>query len=146
MEFNGFKFPRSGDRRKHKNADATCEIPGEGINPETVYLYVGKPFRWWWQLVKPVRLKFIIAVVLTTISMSMVTIGATVTGWFVDDVYGKGDTSKILFYCLLLVSVPVIRSILGLFYRFLYEVCSQDILLRLKTGVYRHLQGMDGPF
>lgn len=146
MELNVFKFFRSGDRRKQKSFDATIENPGEGINPETVYLYVGKPFRWLWELVKPVRYKFIIAVILTTISMSMVTIGATVTGWFVDDVYGKGDTAKILLYCLLLVSVPVIRSILGLIYRFLYEICSQDILLRLRTGIYRHLQGMDSPF
>lgn len=132
--------------KRRKSAEAILENPGEGINPDTVYLYVGRPFRWWWELVKPVRHKFIIAVILTTISMSMVTIGATVTGWFVDDVYGNGDTSKILFYCFLLVMVPIIRSILGLFYRFLYEICSQDILLRLKTGVYRHLQGMDGPF
>jgi ATP-binding cassette subfamily B multidrug efflux pump len=146
MSFNGFKESDADGRQKRKSIDATLENPGEGINPETVYLYVGKPFRWWWELVRPVRYKFIIAVVLTTISMSMVTIGATVAGWFVDDVYGKGDTSKILFYCLLLVLVPVIRSILGLVYRFLYEICSQDLLLRLRAGVYRHLQDMDGPF
>lgn len=138
------------DNKKRKNAQdnftAPEEKPGDGIHSETAYPFVGKPFLWWWTLTKPVRSKLILAFILTTASMSMITIGATITGWFVDDVYGKGDTSKILLYCIILVAVPVVRSILGLTYRFLYETSSLSMLVRLRAGIYKHLQSMDGPF
>lgn len=120
--------------------------PGEEIHIDSVYRYVGKPYRWWWSLVRPVRTPYILAFILTAISMCMSTIVATVTGWFVDDVYGKGDTSKILPYCLLIIGVPLIRTILGLTYRFIYEYCSQDVMMRLRGGIYHHLQNMDTPF
>ncbi len=133
-------------KKKQPLDEVPVEIPGDGIHSETVYQFVNKPFRWWWTLAKPVRGKLIFAILLTTVSMSMITIGATISGWFVDDVYGKGDLSKIGLYCTILVGVPVIRSILGLGSRYLYETSSLNILVRLRAGLYKHLQTMDAPF
>ncbi len=119
---------------------------GDGIESESVYKFVSKPFAWWWALIEPVRVQYIIAFVLTAIATSMITIGATITGRFVDDVYGKGDHTKIVLYCSILIAVPVIRSLIGLVYRYIFEVSSHDLLLRLRGGLYRHLQNQDDSF
>ncbi|MHB1485718.1 MAG: ABC transporter ATP-binding protein [Saccharofermentanales bacterium] len=132
--------------QNRKNYKFPPENPKNAVDLENLYLYVGKPFRWWWTLLKPVRKKYLFGFLLTAVSMSTVTLGATITGRFIDDVYGKGDTSKILLYCSLLVGIPLIRSIFVLVYRYINESCSHDVLMRLRSGMYKHLQTMDGPF
>lgn len=122
------------------------EDPGDGMDSGTAYQYAGKPYRWWWAIVKPVRGRFVVSFVLTGISMSLATAVSVVLGWFVDDVYGKGDLSKILPYCILIVSVPLFRSLVGIFYRYLYENASQNVLMRLRAGLYYHLQDLDTPY
>ncbi|MHB8962021.1 MAG: ABC transporter ATP-binding protein [Saccharofermentanales bacterium] len=120
--------------------------PGEGMDSQTAYKYASKPYRWWWELVKPVRGRFLVSFLLTGISMSLATAVSVILGWFVDDVYGKGDLTKILPYCILIVGVPLFRSLLGLLYRYLYENASQNVLMRLRAGLYRHLQELDTPY
>ncbi|MHB1452933.1 MAG: ABC transporter ATP-binding protein [Saccharofermentanales bacterium] len=120
--------------------------PGDGMDSRTAYQYSGKPYRWWWSVVKPVRGRFVVSFVLTGISMSLATAVSVVLGWFVDDVYGKGDLSKILPYCMLIVTVPLFRSLVGILYRYLYENASQNVLMRLRAGLYHHLQDLDTPY
>lgn len=135
-------------RKNQKNGNHAVppENPKNAIDIDNLYLYVGKPFRWWWTLLKPVRKIYIFAFLLTVITIPTVITGAIITGRFIDDVYGDGDTSKILLYSSIMVGVPLIRSIFVLFYRYLNETCSHDVLMRLRSGIYRHLQKMDGPF
>lgn len=131
--------------RRRKNYDIPRE-PGEGIRSDTVYKYVGKPYRWWWQLIYPVRGRFIVAFILTGISMSLSTAVSAVIGMFVDNVYEGKDLTLILPYCLMIVGIPVFRSLVGLSYRGIYENTSQNLMMRLRQGLYRHLQGLDQPF
>jgi ATP-binding cassette, subfamily B, multidrug efflux pump len=135
---------RSSGKKTHRYK---MPEPGEmGMDTDSIYLYVRKPYRWWWTIVHPDRKKLLLAFMLTMINMLMVPIVATVTGWFVDDVYTDGDLSKVLPYCLIIITVPLIRSLLGLTYRYLFERSSQHLLMRLRAGMYRHLQNMDSPF
>ncbi len=141
----------SGKSHRHRKTAAETEyrIPsdlGEGLRPETAYTFASKPYRWWWVLVKPVRGRFLSAFILTGISMSLATAVSVVLGRFVDDVYGKGDFAKILPYCALIVGIPLFRSLVGLTYRFIYENASQDLLMRLRAGLYLHLQRLDTTF
>lgn len=130
------KFPKYKFPSKNEN----------GLDSDSIFQFAGKPFRWWWTLVKPVKKRFLFAFILTAASMVLVTVVPTILGMFVDDVYIDGDLSKVLPYFIIIVAVPFIRSILRLSYRYVLEWCSQDLLMRLRAGVYRHLQRMDIPF
>ena len=119
---------------------------GEGIRSETVFKYVGKPYRWWLQLIAPVRGRYTVAFILTGISMSLSTAVSAVIGMFVDNVYEGKDLSLIAPYCLMIVAIPVFRSLVNVLYRGIYENASQDLMMRLRQGLYRHLQALDQPF
>jgi len=144
--FNLSKRRRSESENNKENRYKKPEYNQEALDCDSVFLFNGKPFKWWWTLAKPIRASFVFALFLTGISMAMTTIVPTILGRFVDDVYIGGDLSLAVKYSLIIVMVPFVRSILTLLYRYIMERCSQDILMRLRAGVYRHLQRMDGPF
>jgi len=149
MKIRNFNLSWRRKNRNEKKWEGRYKKPEynqEGLDCDSIFLFNGKPFKWWWTLAKPIRISFVFALFLTGISMAMTTIVPTVLGRFVDDVYIGGDLSLVLKYSLIIAAVPFIRSILTLTYRYILERCSQDVLMRLRAGVYRHLQKMDGPF
>lgn len=134
------------EKYKNRLLNLPYQQPEDGLDSETVYLFSGKPFKWWWRLVKPVRKLYIFAFFLILITVSMFTVGATVSGRFIDEIYGGKNLKNIWVYAAILILVPVVRALFGLLYRYIYEITSQDVLLRLRAGIYKHLQAMDEPF
>lgn len=149
MNSRNFKLSKrrkQKDGYKNEHRYKKPEHSQTGLDSDSIFLFTGKPFKWWWTLARPVRAGFVFALILTGISMAMTTIVPAILGRFVDEVYIGGDLSPVLFYTSMIVAVPLIRSILTLINKYVIERCSQDLLMRLRAGVYRHLQKMDGPF
>jgi ATP-binding cassette, subfamily B, multidrug efflux pump len=128
------------DRRVEEGA------PGEGVAHATCAPYLGHPFRWFWALLGSRKPSYVVGIVLDLVSVACSMIPAVVIGHLVDDVLDGGRTELLPLYLALIVGVPLARALVGLLYRYLFEISSQDAILRLRTGMYRHLQDLDGSF
>ena len=122
------------------------DVKEEGIAHETAAAYHGHPFRWFWALLGPCRTRYTIGILLDLASIATSMVPAVVTGKLVDDVLRGGRNELLPLYLSLLVGVPLARALVGVLYRYLFEASSQDAVLRLRTGMYRHLQNLDGTY
>ncbi len=130
---------------KQTKHDARIE-PGEGIREGTCDAFIGHPFRWFWAILGPKRPQYVVGVLLDLVAVAASMVPAVVAGRLVDDVLVGGRRELLAGYLALIVGVPVTRALVGVFYRFLFENASQDAVLRLRVGLYRHLQALDGAF
>jgi ATP-binding cassette subfamily B protein len=113
---------------------------------ENAYLYANRPFKWFWDLIRPVRGRFLLAQFTDFIFILASVIPATITGLLVDRVLIGGELDKLPLYLGLMVGVPFLRSCLMLFFRSSFESCSQDTIMRIRESLYRHLQNLDATF
>lgn len=120
--------------------------PDMATQHQTAYLYANRPFKWFWRLIHPVRLRFLFAVLVNLIFVSASVVPATITGLLVDDVLTDRRLELLPPYIALLIGVPLLRSFLSVFFRYQFEFCSQNVVMRLREGLYRHLQNLDANF
>ena len=113
---------------------------------ENAYLYANRPFKWFWDLIRPVRGRFLIAQIADLIFILASVIPATITGLLVDKVLIGRQLDKLPLYLGFLVAVPFLRSFMMLFLRTNFEICSQDVIQRIRESLYRHLQNLDATF
>ena len=113
---------------------------------ENAYLYANRPFKWFWDLIRPVRGRFLLAQFVDMFFISASVIPATITGLLVDNVLTDRRLDLLPLYLGLLVLVPLARSCLALFIRYHFEYCSQDTVMRIRESLYRHLQDLDATF
>jgi ATP-binding cassette, subfamily B, multidrug efflux pump len=113
---------------------------------EYAYLYVNHPFKWFWNLILPVRGRFLLTLGIDLVLISAVVVPATLTGRLVDRVLIQRQMSLLPLYLGLMVIVPLLRSSLNIFVRYQFEYCSQDSVMRLKESLYQHLQELDANF
>ncbi len=113
---------------------------------EQAYLYANRPFKWFLDLLRPIKGRFIFAQMLDLIFVATSVIPATVTGLMVDNVFTDGKMELLPLYLALLVLVPLARSGIGLTFRYQFEYCSQHTATRIRTSLYRHLQDLDESF
>ena len=120
--------------------------PVEGITHETTGKYFGHPFRWFWAILGPNRPKYVIGIAMDLLSIATSMAPAIIAGRLVDEVLRGGHVERLALYLGLLVGVPLARALGGVLYRYFFEIASQDTILRLRTGMYRHLQDLDGSY
>jgi len=113
---------------------------------QNAYKYANRPFKWFLQLIRPVRFRYLMAISVNLVFVLLSVIPATVTGWLVDDVLTDRRMELLPGYLALLVSVPLLRSFMMVFYRYHFEYSAQDSIVRLRRGTYRHLQNLDALF
>jgi ATP-binding cassette, subfamily B, multidrug efflux pump len=113
---------------------------------EQAYLYANRPFKWFLDLVRPVRGRFIFAQLLDLVVICASVIPATITGLLVDRVLIDRQLELLPLYLGLLILVPLARSSLSLLFRYLFEFCSQDSIMRIRHSLYEHLQNLDASF
>ncbi|MEA4889519.1 MAG: ABC transporter ATP-binding protein [Clostridiaceae bacterium] len=113
---------------------------------ENAYLYANRPFKWFWDIIRPVRGRFIMAQLVDIIFISASVIPATITGLLVDKVLTERQLNLLPLYLGLLVAVPLTRSCMSVFVRYHFEYCSQDSVMRIRESLYRHLQDLDASF
>lgn len=120
--------------------------PDLATQHQTAYLYANRPFKWFWRLIYPVRFRYLVAILVNLVFVSASVVPATITGLLVDDVLTERKLELLPLYVSLLVVVPLLRSSLAVFFRYQFEYCSQDVVIRLREGLYRHLQNLDATF
>lgn len=113
---------------------------------EQAYLYAIRPFKWFLDLIRPVRGRFIFAQLLDLIVICASVIPATITGLLVDRVLIARQLELLPLYLGMLILVPLARSSLSLLFRYLFEFCSQDSIMRIRHSLYEHLQNLDASF
>lgn len=113
---------------------------------QNAYKYANRPFKWFLQLIRPVRFRYLMAISVNLVFVLLSVIPATVTGWLVDDVLTDRRMELLPGYLALLVGVPLLRSFMMVFYRYHFEYSAQDSIVRLRRGTYRHLQNLDALF
>jgi len=110
------------------------------------YLYSNRPFKWFLDLIRPVRGRFLFAQLLDLAFVATSVIPATITGLLVDDVLTNRRLELLPRYLLLLVLIPLVRSCVAVVFRFQFESCSQNTVMRIRESLYRHLQNLDASF
>jgi ATP-binding cassette subfamily B protein len=110
------------------------------------YLYANRPFKWFLDLIRPVRGRFLFAQLLDLAFVATSVIPATITGLLVDDVLTNRRLELLPRYLLLLVLIPLVRSCVAVVFRFQFESCSQNTVMRIRESLYRHLQNLDASF
>jgi ATP-binding cassette subfamily B protein len=118
----------------------------QATQSENAYLYANRPFKWFWDLVRPVRGRYLFAQTLDLIFVAASVIPATVTGLLVDHVLTDRRIELLPLYLGLLVLVPLLRSSMAVLFRYHFEYCSLDTAMRIRENLYRHLQNLDATF
>ncbi len=132
--------------RTGKSKRRARPLYGEGVEHATCGPYLGHPYRWFWALLGPMRPRYLTGIALDLVSVAASMVPAIVIGHLVDDVLNGGRLDLLPLYLSLIVVVPLARALVGLLYRYFFETSSQDATLRLRTGLYRHLQDLDASF
>ncbi len=109
-------------------------------------MYSNRPFKWFLDLIRPVRGRFLFAQLLDLVFVATSVIPATITGLLVDDVLTDRKLELLPRYLLLLVLIPLARSCIAVVFRFQFESCSQNTVMRIRESLYRHLQNLDASF
>lgn len=109
-------------------------------------MYSNRPFKWFLDLIRPVRGRFLFAQLLDLAFVATSVIPATITGLLVDDVLTNRRLELLPRYLLLLVLIPLVRSCVAVVFRFQFESCSQNTVMRIRESLYRHLQNLDASF
>ncbi len=109
-------------------------------------MYANRPFKWFLDLIRPVRGRFLFAQLLDLAFVATSVIPATITGLLVDDVLTNRRLELLPRYLLLLVLIPLVRSCVAVVFRFQFESCSQNTVMRIRESLYRHLQNLDASF
>lgn len=112
-------------------------------DPVEAQQWLGKPFRWTFALLKPVRKSYILALALTMITSVLSLFPSIATGLIVDDVLVAGNYGNFYRYALMLGGIPILRAIMRYTYRILYEDSSQYALVRLRDSLYARLQSLN---
>ncbi len=113
---------------------------------EFAYLYATRPFKWFWDLIRPIRGRYLLAILIDLVCVTAGLLPATVTGRLVDDVLTARRLDLLSPYIALLIGVPLVRSCLAVLYRFHFESSSQTTIMSLRESLYRHLQNLDATF
>ncbi len=113
---------------------------------DQAYLYANRPFKWFMDLIRPVRGRFIFAQILDLVFIATSVIPATLTGLLVDRVLMERNLALLPRYLSLLVLVPLCRSVMAVVFRYNFEYCSQNTVTRIRKSLYRHLQNLDATF
>ncbi len=113
---------------------------------DDLWRFLGHPFRWGWALLGRNKPVYLLGIFINLVCAVLVFIPATVSGMIVNEVFGANDQTHLATYITMLVAFPCARAALSLLYRFIFERCSQDCVLRLRAGMYQHLQGLDMSF
>jgi ATP-binding cassette, subfamily B, multidrug efflux pump len=113
---------------------------------ENAYKYTNHPFKWFWDLIRPARGRFLAAQTIDIIHTASSLLPAIVAGLLVDKVLTGGQMQLLPLYLSLLVGVPVARALLSLLARYNFEYTSQQVTMELRESMYAHLQDLSADF
>jgi ATP-binding cassette, subfamily B, multidrug efflux pump len=113
---------------------------------ENAYRYTNHPFKWFWDLIRPSRGRFLAAQTINIVYTASSLIPAIVAGRLVDQVLTGGQLQLLPLYLGLMVGVPVSRALLSLLARYHFEYTSQKATMDLRENLYSHLQNLSADF
>lgn len=117
-----------------------------GILGEDLKSYIGHPFKWGMTVLGKKRPLFFLGVFINLVCGVLIFAPIEVAARLVDEVFEQNIYDRITLYIVLIAALPCLRAVLSLIYRFFMEICSQDVIYRVRGGMYLHAQEMDMGF
>lgn len=108
--------------------------------------YLGHPYKWGIAILGKKRLLFFLGVFINLVCGVLVFAPIEVAARLVDEVFEQNIYDRIALYIALIAALPCLRALLSLLYRFFMEICSQDVIYRVRGNMYLHAQQMDMAF
>lgn len=118
----------------------------KGITGDKVGQYLGHSFKWGMTVLDKKRPLFFLGVFINLVCGVLVFAPIEVAKRLVDEVFENNIYENITLYIILIAALPCLRAVLSLIYRFFMERSSQDVIYRVREGMYRHAQEMDMGF
>lgn len=118
----------------------------KGIKGDNVGQYLGHSFKWGMTVLDKKRPLFFLGVFINLVCGVLVFAPIEVAKRLVDEVFENNIYDNITLYIVLIAALPCLRAVLSLIYRFFMERCSQDVIYRVREGMYSHAQEMDMGF
>ncbi len=117
-----------------------------GIEGDSVGSYLGHSFKWGMTVLGKKKPLFFLGVFINLVCGVLVFAPIEVAKRLVDEVFENHIYDNVTLYIILIAALPCLRAVLSLIYRFFMERCSQDVIYRVREGMYRHAQEMDMGF
>ena len=116
------------------------------LSPRDAWKFSGKPFKWIYAITRQCRLEVFLALILILATSLLGIVPAYYTGKMIDEIFIAGDMSNFWTYAIIIFAVPVLRGVVMMLRRLLYEYVSQYTFIRVRDALYQHLQKLDQDF
>ncbi|HZK71750.1 MAG TPA: ABC transporter ATP-binding protein [Clostridia bacterium] len=103
-------------------------------------------FKWLWGYLKKFKLKLFIGYSLVSIFSVLTLINPYISGKIVDNIILTKNISLLPGYLVLMGSVVIAISLIQYLLRYIFEVVSQGIVIKVRDDIYKKLQSLDFSF
>ena len=103
-------------------------------------------FKWLWGYLKKFKLKLFIGYSLVSIFSVLTLINPYISGKIVDNIIQTKNISLLPGYLVLMGSVVIAISLIQYLLRYIFEVVSQGIVIKVRDDIYKKLQSLDFSF
>ena len=105
--------------------------------------------KWFYSYFKKYQWRTLFGLILVTITSVLAIVNPKITGFIVDDIIGDGSnirTDLLPEFLLLMIGATLLRAGIRLFFLFIFETNSQNMLFDMRDAIYRNLVAKDFTF
>ena len=105
--------------------------------------------KWFYSYFKKYQWRTLFGLVLVTVTSVLAIVNPKITGFIVDDIIGDGSnirTDLLPKFLLLMIGATLLRAGIRLFFLYIFETNSQNMLFDMRDAIYRNLVAKDFTF
>ena len=105
--------------------------------------------KWFYSYFKKYQWRTLFGLILVTVTSVLAIVNPKITGYIVDDIIGDGTNIQLDLlpkFLLLMIGATLLRAGIRLFFLFIFETNSQNMLFDMRDAIYRNLVAKDFTF
>lgn len=105
--------------------------------------------KWFYSYFKKYQWRTLFGLILVTVTSMLAIVNPKITGYIVDDIIGDGSNIRLDLlpkFLLLMIGATLLRAGIRLFFLFIFETNSQNMLYDMRDAIYRNLVAKDFTF
>ena len=105
--------------------------------------------KWFYSYFKKYQWRTLFGLILVTATSMLAIVNPKITGYIVDDIIGDGSNIQLDLlpkFLLLMIAATLLRAGIRLFFLFIFETNSQNMLFDMRDAIYRNLVAKDFTF
>lgn len=105
--------------------------------------------KWFYSYFKKYQWRTLFGLILVTITSVLAIVNPKITGYIVDDIIGDGSNIQLDLlpkFLLLMIGATLLRAGIRLFFLYIFETNSQNMLFDMRDAIYRNLLAKDFTF